>query len=207
MSRPKQPLIILAAALVDNRGIGYNQALPWKIPLEWEYFQRVTTKNYSSSVIENEQTGWNNIVIMGRRSYESIEMQGKPLPNRFNIVVTRNKNYVINDPCAIAVGSLDEAMIVANKIMYDYSRVFVLGGSEIYSQTLLLQECTHVLLTNIHSTLPIPCDTFMPIIDSDTYRLASYDELREFVKDNHLPQGLQIYNNFKYEFSLYIRKQ
>jgi dihydrofolate reductase len=86
----------MAACLADSRGIGSDQDLPWSIPQDWEYFQRVTTKAYNNNGIEWTEEGcikWKNVVIMGRLSWESKPMKGKALPNRFCVVLSRNKDY------------------------------------------------------------------------------------------------------------------
>jgi dihydrofolate reductase len=84
----------MAAALAKNGGIGYKNGLPWSIPGDWEYFQNITTKAYGDQkVIYESATEWNNVVILGRLSYESRPMLSEPLENRFNIVVSRNTEY------------------------------------------------------------------------------------------------------------------
>lgn len=106
-------IIAIAAALGDTHGIGYQQDLPWSIPADWEWFQRITTKPYknqqqqeliSTDIIDNlittsepcnfeKDSDWHNIVIMGRLSWESIPMQQRPHHNRYNIVVSTQKTY------------------------------------------------------------------------------------------------------------------
>lgn len=101
--------------------------------------------------------------------------------------------------------SLAEAFEKANALVKENGRIFVLGGEEIYRQSILLPECTHVLITNVHSSTPITCDTFIPKIDPAIYRLASHEELESFVMEN-LPKGKQTHENLQYEFVLYIKR-
>lgn len=89
--------------------------------------------------------------------------------------------------------------------MKEDGRIFVLGGEEIYRQSILLPECTHILITDIYSSVPIPCDTFIPKIDPNVFRLASHQELESFIKEN-TPKGRQQFENFEYEFVLYVKK-
>lgn len=84
----------MAAALAENGGIGYNNGLPWSIPGDWEYFEYVTTKSYGGlKVVYSNDLEWNNVVVMGRMSFESKPMLSIPLANRLNIVVSKNKDY------------------------------------------------------------------------------------------------------------------
>ncbi len=77
------PLTIVVAATKGN-GIGQNGGLPWRLSKEMAYFARVTS---------NAPAGKQNVVIMGRKSWESIPLKFRPLRNRTNIVISRNENY------------------------------------------------------------------------------------------------------------------
>ena len=89
----------MAAALAKNGGIGYHHALPWHIPGDWSYFERVTTKPYHNASYNDpdndhlSETDYYNVVVLGRQTFESKPMSGIPLENRFNIVVSRNPDY------------------------------------------------------------------------------------------------------------------
>lgn len=88
------------------------------------------------------------------------------------------------------------------------TRIFLLGGQKVYERGILLSDCTHILITNIydHSSTPVLCDVFMPEIDLNMYRLATHDELQEYIQENDIPKGKQRYMDFEYEFLLYVRK-
>ncbi|KAI9300794.1 dihydrofolate reductase-like domain-containing protein [Cunninghamella echinulata] len=117
------PVIAVAAALAHNGGIGYQQDLPWKIPGDWEWFQKITTKAYINNIINNDinnnnlftkeinfstppssppppplekEDDWHNVVILGRLTWESNPMQRKPLHNRHNIVVSGQSAYDVH---------------------------------------------------------------------------------------------------------------
>lgn len=108
------------AAMSRNRVIGINNKLPWHIPEDLKYFKEKTK---------------GKILILGRKTFESIG--GKPLPGRFHIVITRQSNYVVQHPMVQVVHSLDQALVVAEKKIPEFSEeVFIVGGSEIYSQSL-----------------------------------------------------------------------
>jgi dihydrofolate reductase len=116
------------------------------------------------------------------------------------ILICRGESSIVE-----LVTSLDEAFRRAETLVKEDGRIFILGGEDIYRQSILLSECTHVLITNIYSSVPVPCDTFIPKIDPSVFTLASHDELELFLKES-VPKGKHIYENFEYEFVLYLRK-
>ncbi|HEY9559320.1 MAG TPA: dihydrofolate reductase [Anseongella sp.] len=130
-------LSILAAKAANNV-IGKSNQLIWHMPADLKHFRELTT---------------GSTVIMGRKTFESI---GKPLPNRHNIVVTRQKDYPA--PGCEVVGSLDEAV----QISHQEENVFILGGGEIYRQSMEIAGTLYI--TEIHATFE--GDTFFPPIDT-----------------------------------------
>lgn len=132
----------LIVAMAENRTIGKDNALPWRLPADLRRFRRLTT---------------GHPVIMGRRSYESI---GRPLPERTNIVVTRHPGYQA-DGCLIA-HTLEQALSIAQGAR----EVFVIGGAEMYAQT--LERADRIYLTLVHAE--VPGDTFFPAFDISTWR-------------------------------------
>ncbi|KAG2208676.1 hypothetical protein INT47_007775 [Mucor saturninus] len=207
MTVAKKPFVFMAAALAENGGIGYKNGLPWSIPGDWSYFENTTKKSYGQEkYVHKEATEWSNVVIMGRHSFEARPMLKEPLANRYNIVVSRNPHYDFGTSSIVElVTSLDEAFRRAEALVKGDGRIFMLGGEEIYRQSITLPECTHVLITNIYSSLPVPCDTFIPKIDPSVFKLASHDELELFLKES-VPKGKQTHEHFEYEFVLYLRK-
>jgi len=115
-------MIKIIVAMSDNRVIGNNNELIWKLSSDLKRFKDLTT---------------NNPVVMGRKTYESI---GRPLPNRRNIIITRNLEYQVDD-CEI-VSSLEEALLLTN------SDCFIIGGGEIYKQSLEIVD--KIYLTLVH---------------------------------------------------------
>ena len=102
-------------AVAKNWAIGKNNQLLWHIRDDLKLFKSITN---------------GHVVIQGRKSFESI---GKPLPNRTNIVITRNADY--SAPGCFVVNSLDAALELANRLEQK-GEVFVIGGAEIYRQSL-----------------------------------------------------------------------
>ena len=105
-----------------NRVIGNNNELIWKLSSDLKRFKELTT---------------GHPVVMGRKTYESI---GRPLPNRRNIIITRNSEYEI-EGCE-TVSSLEEALLLTG------SNCFIIGGGEIYKQSLELAD--KIYLTLVH---------------------------------------------------------
>lgn len=130
------PRVSIIVAVDKNWAIGKNNQLPFSVPEDMQHFVR-TTKGHA--------------VIMGRKTYDSI---GRPLPDRMNIVLTRDAGAVINDDVYYAY-SLEQAISLAQ----GHEEVFVIGGGEIYSQA--LKYASQIYLTRIGVSLHEP-DTYMP---------------------------------------------
>lgn len=162
--------ISIIVAVSANNVIGKGNDLPWHLPKEFKYFKE-TTKN--------------SIIIMGRKCWESLPEKFRPLPNRLNIVVTKDKNYVADG--AIVTNDLESTIKAFNNSSSD---VFIIGGSEIYNQS--FKHADNVYLTRILSD-----------VDGDVY-LKGFNpyEWDEFRVDDieHEENGL------KYMFLLYRKK-
>ena len=134
-----------------NGIIGRNGELPWHLPSDLKFFKQVTT---------------GHTIIMGRKTFESI---GKALPKRLSIVITRQNPELPEG--VLKAESLDEAFAIAEKESEKWgSEVFVIGGGEIYRQTLGLVN--KVFLTKIHHE--IEGDTTYPLEDlEENFELVS----------------------------------
>jgi dihydrofolate reductase len=135
--------LVIVAAVARNGVIGKSNALPWHIPGELEHFRAVTTKH---------------AVIMGRKTFESI---GKPLPNRRNIVITRDRSLLI-EGCETA-SSLTEAIAMARA---SDNAPRVIGGAQIYAEALPL--ATELVLTEIDRDYE--GDAYFPAVDRAVWR-------------------------------------
>lgn len=118
-------------AVNENLVIGKDNELPWHSSEDLKYFKRITT---------------NNVVIMGRKTYESI---GKPLPNRVNIVISNTTNFTE----VITVKSFEEALEMAS--LHD-KEVFVIGGSSLYEQ--VLKDADKLYITWVYEKKLLPSD-------------------------------------------------
>jgi dihydrofolate reductase len=135
----------IIVAMSSNRAIGINNTLPWHLTEDLKHFKSLTT---------------GHTIIMGRKTYESI---GKPLPNRRNIVVSRNLN-TFYDGVEI-VHSLEDAFSISS----NDEEVFIIGGSNIYEQSLNLVE--YLYITEIVKAFE--GDAFFPEIDKSLWAESS----------------------------------
>jgi dihydrofolate reductase len=116
--------IVIVAALAKNKVIGKSGTLPWRLPNDLKRFKELTT---------------GGVVVMGRKTYESI---GRPLPNRRNLVVSRNPKFMAAG-CEI-ITSLDAALESAK----NEPKVFVIGGGDIYRQTMAIATAMELTLVD-----------------------------------------------------------
>ena len=152
------PIICTIAAMSENRAIGKGNGIPWKMPRDMKFFRQTTT---------------GHPLIVGRKTYESYG--GKPLPNRRNIVITRDRDYSGNG--AEVVHDFNEALdLVQNEV----GEVFVGGGEQIYRAA--LPYVNRIYLTTIHTD--IEGDTFFPEFHIGSYVLVN----QKFVKSDEKNQ-------------------
>ena len=144
--------------MAANRVIGRDAGLPWRLPADLEYFKRVTI-GYP--------------VIMGRKTHESI---GRALPQRVNIIVTRQENYIARR-CEIA-GSLSEAFTLSGEA----EEVMVIGGASLYREALPLAG--RIYLTEVQAEPK--GDTFFPEFDRESWREVAR-ESHSADDENELP--------------------
>lgn len=157
--------VSLIVAYSTNRTIGRDNALPWKLPGDLAHFKRTTM---------------GCPVIMGRKTWESL---GRPLPGRRNIVITRQTGYQATG--AETVTSLDQAL----ERTRDSAEVFVIGGAQIYAQS--LSVASRVVATEVHAH--VQGDAFFPELDSNIWQETSR---------NHQPEE----NGLSYDLVEYRRK-
>jgi dihydrofolate reductase len=138
-------MISLVVAAARNNAIGKGNALPWSLPNDLKHFKDVTS---------------GHAVVMGRKTFESI---GRPLPNRRNIVITRQEDY---KPEGVeVVGSLDAAIAAVPA----GEEAFVIGGGEIFKQALPIAD--RVYLTRVEAD--VEGDAFFPALEAGEWREVS----------------------------------
>ena len=138
-------LISLIAALTPERIIGKDNVLPWHLPADLKHFKQLTM---------------GKPIVMGRKTFESI---GHPLPDRHNIIVTRQQHY--NAPGCTVVHSTQAAFGNLQTV----PEVFVIGGAEIYRQALPVADQMYLTLIHAH----IPGNIYFPIWRAEEWEQVS----------------------------------
>ncbi len=160
-------MITLIAAVAENNALGKNNDLLWHLPKDFKRFKEITSGHY---------------IIMGRKTFESFP---KPLPNRTHIIISRQKKY--NPEGCIVVENLEKAFEICPK----NEDIFVIGGGEIYRQTIAIAD--RLDITKVHSSFD--AEVFFPEIDMTIWKL----EFEEFHPKDEKHQ-------FDFTFRTYIKK-
>ena len=142
---------IVAAS--ENGVIGVKGCLPWRIPEDLKFFKETTL---------------GHVIIMGRKTFETLP---NALPNRLNVVVSRDSSYSAKG--AMTVRNIDQALGIAREHKKTYgNEVFIVGGGEIYRQTLDLVD--RIYLTRIHQKFE--GDAFYPDFNPEEFKLVKKDD-------------------------------
>lgn len=159
----KKPLIRFVVAASDNGVIGRDNTLIWHLPADLKWFKEKTT-------------GFP--VIMGRKTFESV---GRPLPNRRNIIITRDSSY--NKEGIETVTTKEQAISLCE----NEERISIIGGGEIYR--LFMDDADEIYLTRVHQTFD--GDTFFPTPD-DSWELT-FEDYHEPDEKNKIPFSFLIF--------------
>ena len=159
--------IVLLVAVASNGVIGGDNKLLWHLPEDMKRFKALTT---------------GHPVIMGRKTWESLPEKFRPLPNRRNIVLSRNIAYLA--PGAEVFDSLDEAIAACA----DAAKIYVIGGAEIYAQALQSASCLE--MTELQQAFE--GDAYFPPFDMDAWQETS--------RSSHQHEGIA------FDFVTYERK-
>ena len=154
-SNNSNQLVTIIVAASENNIIGDNNKLIWHLSKDLIRFKNLTKGHH---------------VIMGRKTFESMP---KALPNRTNVIITRNKNYVAEN--IIVVNSLENAL----KVCKDDPQPFIIGGGEIYK--IGLDYANRIELTRVHQSFE--GDTAFPEIDEEVWKEVNKIEM--FDIENH----------------------
>ena len=159
--------ITLIAAFDKNQAIGKQGDLPWHLSSDLKHFKKITT---------------GSTIVMGRKTFDSI---GKALPNRKNIVLTRNKDWqkegviTINDPSEI------------NSICINENEIFIIGGAEIYKA--FLKIATKMILSFVETEVN-SADAFFPEFDKECWGII--DSTKNIKEEN---------DDFTYRIKTFIK--
>lgn len=162
MTSPSNPAITLIVAAGEDDAIGRDNALLWRLPQDMKFFKNST---------------WGMPVAMGRKTFASLG--GKPLPGRFNIVISRRPAREADQPPNLRyVSSLEEAIAWARET--HCRELFIAGGAEIYALALPIAD--RILLTRVHARFP-DADTRLRGFDPIDWNLAA--EIHFSTDDRH----------------------
>jgi dihydrofolate reductase len=148
-------IVSAVVAIAENHAIGKNNQLLWYLPNDLKHFKQITS---------------GHTVIMGRKTYESV---GKPLPNRRNIVITRQ--HIAITGCEV-VNSVEAAL----KLCTGEQEVFIIGGAEIYKLALPLTN--RIYLTIVHRSFE--ADAFFPPISLSEWQETEREDFEADEKNN-----------------------
>lgn len=177
-------LNLIVAACKSNQGIGVNGTLPWKIPGDMAFFKKIT--------IETNETNKQNVVIMGRKTWESIPGRFRPLSGRLNVVVSTTLQ---NLPSGVHVAkSFDDAIQLLNSddLKDCFESVFIIGGASLYKLALESPFCYRIYLTEVFKDFA--CDTFLPKFDVDLF---------QSIELPHVPTDVCTEGGIPYRFIVY----
>ena len=160
--------LAIIVAMSKNRTIGMNNTLPWRCPADLKHFKTLTMGHH---------------MIMGRKTFDSI---GKALPGRTTVVVSRDRSLKL--PGCTVVNSLPEAIATCTCD----PEIFVVGGADIYSQTLALADTLYI--TEIQKD--VPGDTTFPDFDK-----SEWQEISREMHQQEVPEPLE------YHFVAYRHKE
>lgn len=143
-------IVSAIAALSKNRVIGKNNDLPWKLPDDMKFFMQSTKGHH---------------VVMGRKNYDSLHEKYKPLPQRTNIVITRQQG--LKAPGCVVLHAVEPALDLARR--NGETECFIIGGAEIYQ--LAMPYTTRLYMTEIDAV--IEGDTYFPEYDVSDWKEIS----------------------------------
>lgn len=199
----------LIVAMCKNNGIGFDNKIPWRISQDMNYFSKKTSGDYTGNGIKK------NAVIMGRNTWESLPKKYKPLPNRFNIVLTRNTQmlqeldhydkdkkdieYVssVDGAIELCYGGGEKGEKSINKIQNEsiVNDIWIIGGSSLYREFIdydsALSLRNNIGISSYYITYidkEYNCDTYFPMLENmNKYHLTQFEK-HECI-DNNTPNA------------------
>ncbi len=154
--------VVAIVAMDLDRGIGKNNDLMWHLPADMQFFKQTTT---------------GHVVVMGRKNFESIPKRFRPLPNRENAVLTRNKDF--EAPGCVVFHSLEACL---THYQTETERiVFIIGGGEIYRESIEKDLVDEIYLTKVNHRYG--ADTFL--VNWDEHNWTNTTILKQPIDEKH----------------------
>jgi len=164
--------VSIIVACDENGGIGYENSIPWNIKEDLQHFQKVTI---------------NNVIIMGRKTWESIGC--KPLKNRVNIVITSQQALL--SQTSVYFPSVSKALEALSISEHKNKEIFIIGGEQLYKEAVLQCICKQAYVTHVKHKKQhdYNCDTFFPLellhkyytLESSTKWCSTKDGIWEYM--------------------------
>nr|WP_205677800.1 dihydrofolate reductase [Brumimicrobium salinarum] len=156
----------LIVAMGKHREIGKDNDLLWRLPRDMKIFKETTL---------------NHVVVMGRKNWESIPEKFRPLPQRKNIILTRNKDYKAKN--AIIIHDFKDI----SKHLDENEKCFIIGGAEIYQLALKHDFVDEMYITQVDETFE--ADTFFPFVNWENWE---EEDLLKYEKDDKNPYSFTV---------------
>ena len=159
---------IIVAYCKQNNGIGFENKIPWLLKNDLKNFQQITSKTFKDYT--------KNMVVMGRKTWESIPDKHKPLKNRINVVLTRNKDIKLKyniesyKDTHVKYDFNEILEVVKLNKNFNISNIFIIGGETLYKMALESKEVSKIYVTEVYNDFE--CDTFFPKIDENEFKLT-----------------------------------
>ncbi len=176
-------MIHLIFAMDKDRGLGYGGDLAWRLKEDMKFFKEITTSDNLGESEKKFEISYNepapsptrdtNIVIMGRKTWESIPPKFKPLPNRKNVVLSQRLNLDVPEEVS-CFASLEKSLATFSG---ENSQIFIIGGSQIYKQALEKELAQRIYITQLDNKFN--CDVFAAPLPPCYQLLASGPKKKE----------------------------
>ena len=156
----------LVVAMDLDSGIGKNGGLPWHLPADLKHFKELTSTTQSPDK--------KNIVVMGRKTWESLPSKFRPLPGRINIVLTKDQNLSLPKD-VLKSDSFDALSKFFQTMTEQFEKIFVIGGAKVFEQAVRHPDCHKIYVTQILKKFD--CDILFPPINSpwqEVYKSAEF---------------------------------
>lgn len=214
MTVPKIDIVCIVATLLPDFGIGCQGGLPWKLSKEMKYFRQVTSGTLNPNKC--------NAVIMGRKTWESIPSKFRPLPSRYNVVISRSYDSLLtveklnDDKIFYKINSLEEGIKqLKEKLGDSLERIYIIGGGQVYSNSYSISD--KLLITKLEIESP---DIDRPEMDTFLNIKQIQNEFKDISNDlkGYLPttvtlpestinnQYIEREKGYKFQYTLYEKK-
>ncbi|TIA95195.1 hypothetical protein E3P92_03808 [Wallemia ichthyophaga] len=192
MQRISNLNIIVAATNSNGIGVSSSNSLPWKLSNELKFFAKVT----STKPAKQDES---NLILMGRKVWDSIPNKFKPLRNRLNVVLSRNHTLQIDDKVKL-LSSVESAL---NLTSHSDSRVFCIGGAQIYNK--MIPYASRLFITRIKQPSFEQADVKFSDFSDQEWRRCTHEDFEAYV-GFEVQRGDIEENGVVYEFQMYERR-